>query len=121
MNSLGSFDLPLPLFLLAPRPSARAAAHTRVSSLQGVPITETAIGTIIEALEANFPDAGIRLDSAAVPNPFFGVSSKTFVDSDQKILNLVDGGEDGEVTPFQPLLVKARGVDTIIAIDAVRI
>ena len=54
-----------------------------------------------------------------MPNPFFGVLSKTFVDSDQKILNLVDGGENGEVTPFQPLLVKARGVDTIISIDAV--
>ena len=49
-----------------------------------------------------------------------GVSSKMFVDSDQQLLNLVDGGEDGEGTPFQPLLVKARGVDTIIAIDAVR-
>ena len=33
-------------------------------------------------------------------------------------LRLVDGGEDGEVIPIQPLLVHARGVDTIIAIDA---
>lgn len=31
---------------------------------------------------------------------------------------MVDGGEDGEVVPFQPLLVKARGVDVIFAIDA---
>jgi lysophospholipase len=31
----------------------------------------------------------------------------------------VDGGEDGEVIPLQPLLVKARGVDVIFAIDAV--
>lgn len=62
----------------------------------------------------------IRLDSAVIPNPFFGVSSATFPDSDQRVLTLVDGGEDGETTPFQPLLVKARGVDTIIAIDAVR-
>ena len=67
-----------PLSPPAPRPPTCSAAHTRVSSLQGVPITETAIGTIIEALEANFPEAGIRLDSAAVPNPFFGVSSATF-------------------------------------------
>jgi lysophospholipase len=31
----------------------------------------------------------------------------------------VDGGEDGEVISLQPLLVKARGVDVIFAIDAV--
>ena len=54
-----------------------------------------------------------------MPNPFFGVSSATFPDADQKILTLVDGGLDGQVTPYQPLLVKARGVDTILAIDAV--
>lgn len=38
----------------------------------------------------------------------------------QTNLNLVDGGEDGETTPLQPLLVKARGLDVIVAIDAVR-
>jgi lysophospholipase len=32
---------------------------------------------------------------------------------------MVDGGEDGEVIPLQPLLVKARGIDVIFAIDAV--
>ena len=74
---------------------------------------------IITALEAVFPQPGIRLDAAELPNPFFGVSNATFPDSNQELLALVDGGEDGETTPFQPLLVKARGVDTIIAIDAV--
>ena len=54
------------------------------------------IGPIISALQQALPQTGIRLDSAAVPNPFMGVSSKTFVDSDQQLLNLVDGGEDGE-------------------------
>ena len=87
--------------------------------LQDAALAASPVGPIISALQQALPQTGIRLDSAAVPNPFFGVSSKTFVDSEQKILNLVDGGEDGEVTPFQPLLVKARGVDTIIAIDAV--
>jgi len=32
---------------------------------------------------------------------------------------MIDGGENGEVIPFQPLLVKARGLDVILAIDAV--
>ncbi|TBU46848.1 lysophospholipase [Dichomitus squalens] len=76
------------------------------------------IGPIINALHNAFPETGIRLDSAEIPNPFFGISPATFPDSDQNILTLVDGGEDGETDPLQPLLVKARGVDTIIAIDA---
>lgn len=36
------------------------------------------------------------------------------------MLILVDGGEDGETIPIQPLLVKARGVDVIVVVDAVR-
>ncbi|KAH9937826.1 lysophospholipase [Epithele typhae] len=88
-------------------------------NVTGVNINDTEIGPIIQALEANFPEAGIRLDTSAVPNPFKGVSPHTFADADQAVLNLVDGGLDGEVTPYQPLLVKARGVDMIFAIDAV--
>lgn len=90
-------------------------------TIQGVPISETEIGPIIEGLQENFPESGIRLDTSALPNPFVGVSSATFPDTDQAFLSLVDGGLDGEVTPYQPLLVKARKVDTILAIDAVRI
>ncbi|KAI0759249.1 lysophospholipase [Trametes elegans] len=76
------------------------------------------VGPIISGLRNSFSQPGIRLDSAQVPNPFFGVAPDTYVDSASKLLSLVDGGEDAETTPFQPLLVKARGVDTIIAIDA---
>lgn len=35
------------------------------------------------------------------------------------MLNMVDGGDDGEAIPLQPLLVTARGLDTIIAVDGV--
>ena len=66
------------------------------------------------------PEHNVELDVALYPNPFFGVNNGSYIDSNQNFLELVDGGEDGEVVPFQPLLVKARGVDTIIAIDAVR-
>ncbi|KAJ3489234.1 hypothetical protein NLI96_g2294 [Meripilus lineatus] len=76
------------------------------------------IGPIISALQSNFGQKNIRLDSSQIPNPFFGLSKGSFVDSDQTLLTLVDGGLDGEVIPLQPLLVKARKVDTIIAIDA---
>ncbi|TBU29698.1 lysophospholipase [Dichomitus squalens] len=76
------------------------------------------IDKIVNFLEEMFTQTDVRLDSAAVPNAFFGVSPATFPDSDQTVLTLVDGGEDGETDPLQPLLVLARGVDTIIAIDA---
>ena len=77
------------------------------------------IGPIIEGINEVMPQSGIRLDSAQIPNPFIGVAANTFPDTNSALLTLVDGGEDGETTPFQPLLVKARGIDTIIAIDAV--
>ena len=41
-----------------------------------------------------------------------------YSDFDQDYLSLVDGGEDGEVIPIQHLLVQAREVDIIFAIDA---
>ena len=88
--------------------------------MQAAALNASSIGPIITALEAAFSQNGFRLDAAEVPNPFFGLSPATFPDSDQKLLTLVDGGEDGETDPLQPLLVKARKVDTIIAIDAVR-
>lgn len=51
------------------------------------------------------------------PNPFFGVANGTFIDTNEEFIGLVDGGEDGEIIPLQPLLVKARNVDVIFAID----
>lgn len=75
-------------------------------------------GPIGDALIAAFNESNIELDAALVPNPFLGHSPKTFIDSGETMLRLVDGGEDGQTTPLQPLLVQARDVDTIIAIDA---
>ena len=89
------------------------------SSLKSDALAASSVEPIIVALETFMPESGIRLDTAALPNPFKGVSSDVFPDADQELLQLVDGGMDGEVTPYQPLLVKARGVDTIFAIDAV--
>ena len=67
------------------------------------------------------PESGVELDVASWPNPFRGVAPQTFLASNQTNLILVDGGEDGEIVPLQPLLVKARGLDTIFAIDAVSV
>ncbi|KAJ7253343.1 lysophospholipase [Mycena haematopus] len=60
--------------------------------------------------------ANIRLDSSLIPNPFAG--RPKFTEKNEKFLTLADGGIDGANIPFQPLLVKARGVQAIIALDA---
>ncbi|KDQ57439.1 hypothetical protein JAAARDRAFT_58053 [Jaapia argillacea MUCL 33604] len=81
-------------------------------------LLNSTVGPIIEALNSSTPEPGIELDVSLYPNPFFGVANQTYIDTNQEYLSLVDGGEDGEVIPIQPLLVKARGVDVILAIDA---
>ncbi|KAJ6500704.1 lysophospholipase [Mycena sanguinolenta] len=58
----------------------------------------------------------IKLDSALIPNPFAG--RHNFTEKNEKFLTLADGGIDGANIPFQPLLVRGRGVQAIIALDA---
>ncbi|KAF7332298.1 Lysophospholipase [Mycena kentingensis (nom. inval.)] len=62
--------------------------------------------------------ASLRLDTSNYPNPFRGVAPSTFADTNETVLTLVDGGLDGQVTPYQPMLVEDRNVDVIIGIDA---
>ena len=50
-----------------------------------------------------------------------GENSSSFAESGQEVLTLVDGGEDGQVIPLAPLIVKARALDVIFAIDAVSV
>lgn len=91
-------------------------------SFQDGALAASQIGPIIQSLQGTFnQSSNIRLDASQLPNPFLGVAHKTFVSANETLLTLVDGGEDGEVIPIQPLLVKARKVDTIFAIDAVSI
>lgn len=99
---------------------SRIAEAGFVIFTQAAALASSAIGPIIGLIEETMPQTGLRLDSADIPNPFFGLAQGTFVDTNSTILSLVDGGEDGQTTPLQPLLVRARGLDTIIAIDAVR-
>lgn len=56
--------------------------------------------------------------TARYPNPFKGVNGPAgYDDSEAEVLNLVDGGENGENIPLNPLLAPARGLDVIIAAD----
>ncbi|KAG2054996.1 lysophospholipase [Suillus hirtellus] len=76
------------------------------------------LGPFLALMADLMPEPQVEYDVASWPNSFYGVAPDTFIDSTQTNLNMVDGGEDGEVIPLQPLLVKARGVDVIFAIDA---
>lgn len=80
----------------------------------------TVFDKVIKALGKLFPKAGTGLLSAHIPNAFQGVNPDGYIDSNTPTLSLGDGGEDGQEIPFQPLLVKARGVDVIVGIDLVR-
>lgn len=76
---------------------------------------------LVAAYNATNPSAGTGSLSARIPNPFYHVNSGVYIDSAEPILSLADGGTDGQQIPFQPLLVKARGVDVVIAVDMVRL
>ncbi|KAJ7111443.1 lysophospholipase [Mycena epipterygia] len=70
-------------------------------------------------VNATYPQSpALRLDTSNYPNPFHGVAPATFADSGETILALCDGGEDGQVSPLQPMLVKDRKIDVLVAIDA---
>ncbi|EJD52526.1 hypothetical protein AURDEDRAFT_181106 [Auricularia subglabra TFB-10046 SS5] len=59
-----------------------------------------------------------RSDDVAVwPNPFLGHKVREFVDGARLALELIDGGSNQENIPIGALLVKARGIDTIVALD----
>ena len=88
------------------------------ASLFSAPGSDIA-SVLSDALATLDPQPSADSLTAEIPNPFEGVASGTFMDTQEDTLYLVDGGEDGQEIPFQPLLVKARGVDVIIALDAV--
>ena len=50
-------------------------------------------------------------------SPFLGLSPSN-VESLNPELELIDGGTNGENIPLNPLLVNARALDTIVAVDA---
>ena len=50
--------------------------------------------------------------------PFQGINPGIFQDSDSKWIELVDGSTNKENIPIGPLLIKARNVDVIVAVDA---
>ncbi|GAA5876162.1 hypothetical protein JCM16303_007041 [Sporobolomyces ruberrimus] len=79
---------------------------------------------LIQRLLADITDIQATSDSVSLvanyPNSFQGFSPTgfNFESAGNEILQITDGGENGENVPISPLLVKAREIDFILAADA---
>ena len=58
------------------------------------------------------------MHSTFTSQPFQGINPDVYQDSQSTILEVVDGGDAGEIVPLAPLLVKPRQLDVIVAVDA---
>ncbi|KAF8906593.1 phospholipase B [Gymnopilus junonius] len=56
-------------------------------------------------------------DVANWPNPFQGLASSNFQDTNASWLELIDGSSNTENIPYGPLFVKARGLDVIVTLE----
>lgn len=83
----------------------------------------TALATeLLNPLTSVLTSLGLNLDTtheyvAEYINPFFNYTQNSGLYSDSPSLYLVDGGEDLEAIPFQPLIQPERKVDVIFAVD----
>ena len=63
-------------------------------------------------------DVRTRADDVANwPNPFHGIQSHIFQDTNATWLELIDGSSNQENIPYGPLLVKARNLDVIVTLE----
>ncbi|KAI9615001.1 hypothetical protein KEM48_005801 [Puccinia striiformis f. sp. tritici PST-130] len=87
------------------------------NAITGVPVQYTSVMSMMARKLS-----GVSLDkslTARWPNPFMGVSGPSGFDrSRSNELLIVDGGENGENIPLNPLLTPARQIDVILAADA---
>ncbi|KAJ7778725.1 lysophospholipase [Mycena maculata] len=93
-------------------PFVNASAQLDSNSTDPLVLEFTASAAAIQQL---IPQTNVRLDSALIPNAFSGRES--FTEVNEELLSLSDGGIDGANLPLQPLLVKARNLQAIIALD----
>jgi len=80
-------------------------------------------GPFSDALQSVFTSVLERIgrdedDIADYPNPFYGWNNATNPNHNSTQLTLVDGGEDNQNIPLNPLIQPARHVDVIFAIDS---
>jgi lysophospholipase len=82
--------------------------------VSGVPsIVKDAIKGLLQGLSKDDNDI-----ADYTPNPFFHYNNKTNPSAETRRLTLVDGGEDGQNIPLNPLIQPVRAVDVIFAVDS---
>ncbi|KAJ3179538.1 Lysophospholipase 1 [Gaertneriomyces sp. JEL0708] len=86
------------------------------SSLFNVAIESGQVPDILQPIANILSEEG--RDTAIIPNPFHNFASVNRSISESFTVELVDGGEAGQNMPLFHLIQEARGIDTIIALDA---
>lgn len=71
------------------------------------------VGAVLEKIGEDNKDVALY-----GPNPFYQFHNSSNPDSAQTVLNQVDGGEDNQNIPLQPLIQPERHVDVIFAVDS---
>ncbi|KAJ6609839.1 phospholipase B [Mycena sp. CBHHK59/15] len=86
------------------------------NTIQGFSSSDS--NSLIYVLQRQLRSVRTRADDVANwPNPFNGLKSSTFQDSDATWLELIDGASNGENIPYGPLFVKSRALDVIVTIE----
>ena len=96
-------------------------SSTLFNSLYSILITSNGDSIIQDALESILGAVSEKAnDVSIVPNPFRGWRSgeESVLVSDLNNITLVDGGEDNQNIPVNPLLDPARDLDFILAVDS---
>ena len=91
-----------------------------VIELNNTNVTSQALNALKSSLTSILTSVGEANNDIAIyyPNPFYRYQPSTNENAQTQLLTLVDGGEDLQNIPLQPLLQPARQVDVIFAIDS---
>lgn len=85
-----------------------------LDSFSGIPdILKNAIASVLKSVGDDANDI-----ADYTPNPFLGYHNSTNPSATHKRLTLVDGGEDLQNIPFNPVIQPMRNVDVIFAVDS---
>ena len=104
-------------FVMGTSSSLFNAILLRVKSFNASNFGETILKQLLDGILSQFSQDDLDIADYK-RNPFYGWRNGTNNNAQSDMLTLVDGGEDGENTPFHPLIQPMRQVDVIFAIDA---
>ena len=76
------------------------------------------VDTMLYLLQRQLRSVRTRADDVANwPSPFTGLKPDSFEDSSATWLEMIDGASALENIPLSPMLVNARGIDTIVVVE----